>query len=386
MRKKMFIFGFTIFSMFFGSGNLVFPLQIGVATGGYWWIGFLGLFVTGIILPFLGLFVIKLHHGNYLAFFGEAGKIAKLLLPLFILSLLGSFGVVPRCIAVAHGGISYIYPEVSLIAFSLVFCGLCYLICLKDEWMITILGKWLTPLKLIALAILIGTGIYYAPTLPAPTQTSLNSFWTGFSNGYQMMDLFAAFFFSAVIFQQIQKLVPNEVASRNNNTVLKLALGPSLVGAAILSIVYLFFVFLGAYYQDVASNLSPELILPSIASHLLGEQATLIIATLILFSCISTGVALTNVYARYLCTLFKAPKSLYPFILLLTMIISFSVSLLDFKGISAFLGPVLEKSYPSLILLTILSILSRKHKVLKKVVFYGVLAFMFVQGYVIANF
>ncbi len=386
MRKKMFIFGFTIFSMFFGSGNLVFPLQIGVATGGYWWIGFLGLFVTGIILPFLGLFVIKLHHGNYLAFFGEAGKIAKLLLPLFILSLLGSFGVVPRCIAVAHGGISYIYPEVSLIAFSLVFCGLCYLICLKDEWMITILGKWLTPLKLIALAILIGTGIYYAPTLPAPTQTSLNSFWTGFSNGYQMMDLFAAFFFSAVIFQQIQKLVPNEVASRNNNTVLKLALGPSLVGAAILSIVYLFFVFLGAYYQDVASNLSPELILPSIASHLLGEQTTLIIATLILFSCISTGVALTNVYARYLCTLFKAPKSLYPFILLLTMIISFSVSLLDFKGISAFLGPVLEKSYPSLILLTILSILSRKHKVLKKVVFYGVLAFMFVQGYVVANF
>lgn len=382
----MFIFGFTIFSMFFGSGNLVFPLQIGVATGGYWWIGFLGLFVTGIILPFLGLFVIKLHHGNYLAFFGEAGKIAKLLLPLFILSLLGSFGVVPRCIAVAHGGISYIYPEVSLIAFSLVFCGLCYLICLKDEWMITILGKWLTPLKLIALAILIGTGIYYAPTLPAPTQTSLDSFWTGFSNGYQMMDLFAAFFFSAVIFQQIQKLVPNEVASRDNNTVLKLALGPSLVGAAILSIVYLFFVFLGAYYQDVASNLSPELILPSIASHLLGEQTTLIIATLILFSCISTGVALTNVYARYLCTLFKAPKSLYPFILLLTMIISFSVSLLDFKGISAFLGPVLEKSYPSLILLTILSILSRKHKVLKKVVFYGVLAFMFVQGYVIANF
>jgi LIVCS family branched-chain amino acid:cation transporter len=167
-----------------------------------------------------------------------------------------------------------------------------------------------------------------------------------------MMDLFAAFFFSAVIFQQIQKLVPNEVASRDNNTVLKLALGPSLVGAAILSIVYLFFVFLGAYYQDVASNLSPELILPSIASHLLGEQTTLIIATLILFSCISTGVALTNVYARYLCTLFKAPKSLYPFILLLTMIISFSVSLLDFKGISAFLGPVLEKSYPSLILLT----------------------------------
>jgi LIVCS family branched-chain amino acid:cation transporter len=383
MRKKMFIFGFTIFSMFFGSGNLVFPLQIGVATGGYWWLGFIGLFLTGIVLPFLGLFVIKLHHGNYLAFFGEAGKTAQLLLPLFTLSLLGSFGVVPRCITVAHGGLSYVYPDMSLITFSLVFCGLCYLICLKDEWMISILGKWLTPLKLIALTVLISAGVYYAPSLPAPTQTSLDSFWTGFSKGYQTMDLFAAFFFSAVIFQQIQKLVPHEVASQDNNTVLKLALGPSLIGAAILSLVYLSFVYLGAYYQNIAADLSPELILPSIAGYLLGDNATLIIATLIFFSCISAAVALSNVYARYLCTLFKAPKQLYPVILLGTVIVSFLVSLLDFKGISAFLGPILEKTYPSLILLTVLSIMTRKHRLLKKSVFYIVLAFMIIQGYVL---
>ena len=384
MRKKMFIFGFTIFSMFFGSGNLVFPLQIGVATGGYWWLGFIGLFLTGIVLPFLGLFVIKLHHGNYLAFFGEAGKTAQLLLPLFILSLLGCFGVVPRCITVAHGGLSYVYPNISLISFSLIFCGLCYLICLKDEWMITVLGKWLTPLKLIALGVLISAGIYYAPNLPAPTQTSLDSFWTGFSNGYQTMDLFAAFFFSAVIFQQIQKLVPNEIATNNNNTVLKLALVPSLIGATILSVVYLCFVFLGAYYQEIAGNVSPELILPSIASYLLGDQATLVIATLILFSCVSTAVALSNVYARYLCSLFKAPKSLYPVILLATIVIAFLVSLLDFKGISAFLGPLLEKTYPSLIILTVLSILSRKHRLLKKVIFYLVLGVMLMQGYVLS--
>lgn len=384
MRKKLLIFGFTVFSMFFGSGNLVFPLQIGVATGGYWWLGFMGLFLTGIILPFLGLFVIKLHHGNYLAFFGEAGKIAQLLLPLFTLSLLGSFGVVPRCITVAHGGVSYVYPEMSLITFSLVFCGLCYLICLKDEWMISILGKWLTPLKLIAITALVGSGIYYAPSLPTPTQTSLNSFWIGFSNGYQTMDLFAAFFFSAVIFQQIQKLIPNEVAGAGNNKVLKLALGPSFIGAGILTIVYLSFVFLGAYYQEIAKNVSPELILPTIASYLLGDQATLVIAVLISFSCISAAVALSNVYARYLCTLVKAPKQLYPLILLGTIVVSFLVSLLDFKGIAAFIGPLLEKTYPSLIILTVLSILTRKHRVLKKWAFYIVLALMIIQGFILA--
>lgn len=64
-----FIYGFAIFSMFFGSGNLVFPLQIGQYSAQYWLLGFLGLFITGILLPFLGLFVIKLHRGSYNAFF-----------------------------------------------------------------------------------------------------------------------------------------------------------------------------------------------------------------------------------------------------------------------------------------------------------------------------
>lgn len=123
---QTFIYGFAIFSMFFGSGNLVFPLQIGQNSGKQWIFGFLGLFITGILLPFLGLFVIKLHRGSYTAFFGEAGAFARFSLPLFTLSLLGSFGVVPRCITVAHGGIEYIFPEIPLGVFSCFFCIACF--------------------------------------------------------------------------------------------------------------------------------------------------------------------------------------------------------------------------------------------------------------------
>ena len=98
--KSILIYGFALFAMFFGSGNLVFPIKIGQSTGSFWFLGFLGLFVTGILLPFLGLFVIKLHKGSYNSFFAQAGPIAKIALPLFTLSLLGSFGVVP----VHYGG------------------------------------------------------------------------------------------------------------------------------------------------------------------------------------------------------------------------------------------------------------------------------------------
>jgi LIVCS family branched-chain amino acid:cation transporter len=375
--KSTFIYGFAIFVMFFGSGNLVFPLQIGQDSGGDWLLGFLGLFLTGILLPLIGLFVIKLHQGSYDKFFAEAGSLAKWVLPLFILSLLGAFGIVPRCITVAYGGIAYIYPEISLTAFSLIFCIACFFICLKDHFMIEMLGKWVTPVLLILLFFLIGLGILNTPDVPLVTPAS-GTFSHGFLVGYQTMDLFAAFFFSALIFKQIQNKMP-EAANRN---VIKAALVPSIIGASLLAVVYFGFVFLGAHYQDLTASVSPELILPTIAAALLGKYAALIIGIIILFSCLTTAVALNNIYARYLCTLTKVKDKHFPKVLLGTTAISFCISLLDFKGIANFLAPILEVTYPSLILLTFISILMRENKMFKITVFYVVLVFMLVQKYV----
>lgn len=376
LRKNIFIYGFAIFSMFFGSGNLVFPLQIGQESGVHWVLGFLGLSITGILLPFCGLFVIKIHRGSYNGFFAEAGSYARVIIPLFTLSLLGAFGVVPRCITVAYGGIAYIAPQTSIVSFSLVFCALCFVCCLKDNSMINILGKWMTPILLISLALLIGLGIIYAPShLEAETsQQSYAVFAKGFSRGYQTMDLFAAFFFSSLIFKQIQAVLPEGARTRD---VIKLALKPSLIGAGLLGVVYFGFVFLGAYYKHIGQQApSPELILPVIASHIMGTQAALLIGVIIFFSCLTTAVALNNIYAQYLCSLFKLPSKKFPLILFGTTAASFFISLLDFKGIAAFLAPALEVSYPSLILLTFMTMFLREHKLLKMIVFYAALVFM----------
>ena len=370
-HHNIFIYGFSIFSMFFGSGNLVFPLQIGYQAGSSWFVSFFGLFLTGIVLPFLGLFVIKLHKGDYSAFFGEAGSLARLILPLFTLSLLGSFGVVPRCITVAHGGLEYIYPELSLVAFSLVFCTLCYIICLNDRLMISILGKWLTPALLISLIFLISFGIIKSPEdaeLTVLDQTS--SFAVGFFKGYETMDLFAAFFFSSLVFKQIQVFMPQTATHRD---IIKFALKSSLIGAGLLSLVYLGFVYLGAHYRFLLTDVSQELLLPSITSHLFGSNAALLIGIIIVLSCLTTAVALNNIYARYLCVTFKLQDKTFPMVLLATTTISFAISLLDFKGIAAFLSPLLMISYPSLIALTFLSIILKGNKLLKITAFYGII-------------
>jgi LIVCS family branched-chain amino acid:cation transporter len=51
--KSVLVYGFAIFAMFFGSGNLVFPIQIGYLAGSNWFFGFLGLLITGILLPIM---------------------------------------------------------------------------------------------------------------------------------------------------------------------------------------------------------------------------------------------------------------------------------------------------------------------------------------------
>jgi branched-chain amino acid:cation transporter, LIVCS family len=378
--RTILVYGFALFAMFFGSGNLVFPIEIGIYSQNAWLYGFIGLLTTGILLPFLGLFVIKLYKGNYHNFFAEAGPVARFLLPLFTLSLLGSFGVVPRCITVAYGGISYISQDIPLIAFSIIFSLITFILCQKDQVMLNILGKWMSPVLLFCLLVLITSAIFYADKSNISSNIKIHdALENGFITGYQTMDLFAAFFFSSLIFAQIQHIIPK---NSNPRQVIKFMIKPSIIAASLLALIYLGFVYLGAHYANILRNVEPEYMLPTIAEYTLGKHASLFIGIAILFSCLTTAIALSKIYADYIHTLlephlklemkFGANKSKFSFtiILALTTFISCLVSLLDFKGISSFLAPVLEISYPGIIALTILSIVSPQYKKAKIIAFY----------------
>ncbi len=392
MKRKTLLYGFSIFAMFFGSGNLVYPLQVGLKDPSNWLYGYLGFFCSGIILPFCGLFVIKLHKGDYNAFFAEAGSFAKFSIPLITLSLLGSFGVIPRCITVAHGGFEYAYPGTSLMIFSLIFCGLCYIFCLKDQIMFKILGQILTPVLLGFLVLLIIVGIFNAVSDPDiyasyikhshdvtnnlvtanNPHSVIDIFFSGFVIGYNTMDLLAAFFFSALIFKEIEKIVPDQIG----NSVIKAALKPSIIGMLMLSLVYFGFVYLGAVYSYITEGINPELILPAISTFVLGKYGSLIISIIIIFACLTTAVALSQIYAKYLCGLFKIQENRYPTILAIITLISFFISTLDFGGIALVLGPILNLLYPALIMLTLTSILLPGYQLLKILGFYGIIVLM----------
>ncbi len=379
MRQHMtlLIYGFAVFSMFFGSGNLVFPLQIGHLAGVHWFAAFMGLVLTGVLLPFLGLFVIKLYHGSYVAFFAEAGELARVLLPMLTLGLIGPFGVIPRCIVVAHGGMTYLFPHLSLAVFSILFCVVTGLLCLQEQFMVRVLGKWMSPVLLVALSVLIFMGIKHAPAIGMVTDGGMReAFNLGFLTGYQTMDLFGAFFFSALIFLQIQQTMP---VTATLPDVIRFAIKSSVVSALLLGAVYVCFVFLGAHYAAFLAHVEPQTLLPTIAYQAMGKQGVLFIAVAMLLSCLTTAVALNNVFVRYVHGLLQGGQRQLMLLLVGAGVISFGFSLLTFNGIAAFLVPILQVLYPGMIALTLLCIVTRKYKSVKIAVFYVICGLMLLK-------
>ena len=138
--KQVFVAGFAMFAMFFGSGNLVFPLIIGKeATSEFHW-GIVGFVITGVILPFLGLIAILLYRGNYMIFFARLTKPGAFLLSLFLLALIGPFGVIPRCITVSYGSFLTLFPETPLAIFSFIMCGIVFLLSARENKVVPLMG------------------------------------------------------------------------------------------------------------------------------------------------------------------------------------------------------------------------------------------------------
>ncbi len=375
MRPSILILGFSIFAMFFGSGNLVFPMQIGSTCLNHWGVGFLGLLISGIIIPFAGVFAIKRYQGSYDRFFKELGFRANIIIPLILLSLLGAFGIVPRCITVAFGGFHVLEPSIPLWAFSFGFTLICFLTGLKDTRMLSIIGKFMTPVKLGTLALIIIVGILSAPYLPTSTYTNESAFELGLVQGYQTMDLIAGFFFSALIFKYIEQQCGS---STNSETVFWISAKASLIGASVIAIAYGGLVYLGASYASVIDAVQPTEMLPTLTKHLLGSYSTIVIAFAMGFSCLTTATALNNLYAGFLHKLFNLKDNSFHYVLAATSIISFALSLLDFKGISAFLTPILDVIYPGLIAFTVVSLIHPHPHILKRVAFYGITVVMII--------
>ncbi len=341
--------GLAMFSMFFGSGNLVFPIMVGQASDGHFLLSTLGILLTGVVVPFLGVGALMLFNGDQNAFFERLGKPATFWFPLFALSLMGPFGVMARCITVAFASCQSLIPFLNLPLFSLIFCSFIFLLCFNKQKIISRLGSLLTPFLLLSLAAIAFFGLKGLKLPVAEEGTGFVAFKEGLFQGYQTMDLLASFFFSTFIIQALR----SKTDEKNS---LKIFGYASLVAGGLLASIYFVLVTIGCTYSDVLVNLPPEKMLIVIVHKAIGSFAVPLVGIAVALACFTTAVVLASLFSDFLQKEVAKNRINSGWSMLITLAIGFSISTLNFSGIAAFLGPILEAVYPALIIFTILNI------------------------------
>jgi branched-chain amino acid:cation transporter, LIVCS family len=349
--------GLAMFSMFFGAGNVVFPLALGQYAQNQNIYAILGLLITAVGVPFLGLIAMTLYDGNYKHFFNRMGKGPGYLMILIIMGLIGPFGALPRCIALSYATLKTYLPFEEMLIFNIFSCCLIFLVTFRKNQIVNLLGYILTPILLISLLTIIVKGLWLAPAAPETAHLPLPIFIKGLQEGYQTMDLLGAFFFCSVVLTCLKKgiMTSHSHGEVNYRHLIFMTLKASCLGAFLLGSIYIGFSYVAAFHSLSLEGLAKEDLLGTLAYTVLGPYAGIVAAIAVALACLTTAIALAAVFAEYVHKELLTKEIPYSLALVGTLIISCVVASFNFTGILIILAPILEVCYPSLIVLCLVN-------------------------------
>ncbi|MBX9744099.1 MAG: branched-chain amino acid transport system II carrier protein, partial [Chlamydiales bacterium] len=263
--------GLALFSMFFGAGNLIFPLFIGRVVGHHIWFAIAGLGLTAVIVPLLGLISMMLFQGDTRRFFGRVGVYPGIFLLLLLQLILGPFGVIPRLITLMHATIKPYFFEMPLMLFSIFIGLLIFGSSYKRSRLIAFLGVYLTPVLLLSLMALVFFGLMDGSSLSFTALSAKESFLEGLLGGYNTMDLIAAFLFATVVLPHFQKETELEHPAQRQKSLIKKMVFSSLIAAVLLFLTYIGLCLISARHAAALGPDYPtEQLLGAIAVNILG--------------------------------------------------------------------------------------------------------------------
>lgn len=347
--------GLAVFSMFFGAGNIVFPLAIGQYAQSNNIFAIIGFLIMAALVPFLGLTTMTLFRGNYIEFFGRMGKVPGFVITLLLLALIGPLGAIPRCVTLSYSTLLLLMPHLSTLVYTTVACLLVFVLAYSQQKLLDILGYILTPILIGSLVFIIIKGLSSAPVPMLSVHDPLHIFVTGFKEGYKTMDLLGAFFFSSVVLVCLEEELGVHDAE-NKRSMMRLTLKAGCIGTGLLTLVYLGFSFLSAAFAHELKETPKDFLLGQIALNVLGPYAGIVACTAVVLACLTTAIALAAVFAQFLHDTICRGSVSYHICLALTMLTTFFISLLGFSGIDDLLGPLLVVIYPALITLTLVNL------------------------------
>ena len=356
-RKKIIdiiICGFALFAIFFGAGNLIFPPYLGVISGNNWGIANIAFLLSDPLLPILGVIVTALLGGQATDLGKRVSKHFSIIIGAISIILIGPLFAVPRTGATTHEiFVQSFVPTAPQWITSLIFFGLTLYIAIHSHTVIDAIGKYLTPILLFIL-LLVFIAAVVQPNAGSQTTTSAGLFSQSFKEGYQTMDALGAALMAGVVISDLTRRGYTEQKEQH-----QMMFGVGIVSFILLALVYSSLTYAGATVSTVYdSTIQRPALLIGLIEQLLGSFGKVAMGIAVSFACLTTSVGLITTCGHYFSTLTNG-KLEYKKIVVVSVILSFLLSLLGVDALLQLAVPVLSAIYPMVIALIFLSIFDR---------------------------
>lgn len=366
MKRKLsfnqtLLVGSLLFGLYFGAGNLIFPIELGQNSGTNLYKVVLGFIISGVGLPLLGVVASAISKNDSLFEMGKtvSDKFAYFFTTALYLTI-GPFFAIPRTSTVAFEvGIA---PNISedeiklfLFIFSLIFFLAVLAFALKPGKVMDNIGKILTPTFLILLSVLVIFAIIKPMGDLAKNQPTKiyqkNPLFTGILDGYNTMDALASLAFAIIIISSIRKL-----GIKDSNQIAKETLKSGVICLIAMSTVYISLSFMSSSSVNIMKlGNNGGRILSNISFYYLGNFGKILLAAIVIVACLKTAIGLIIACSEIFIQMYPNTLSYKAYAVVFTLI-SFLIANLGLQKIISLSIPVLMYLYPLAIVLIFLSL------------------------------
>ena len=349
-NKQLISISLMLFAMFFGAGNMIFPPMLGHMSGTNYLLGTFGFIVTDAGLSILGIAAI-VHVGNKISDLGAlVGPKFAIFFGMLVYLLIGPLFALPRTGTVSYSMVVEPFLDgpnmVASFIFTAIFFGLTYILCLNPSKIVDIVGKILTPILLICIAVIFFASVFFpVGEIGAPQgDYATQPFFKGVIEGYLALDGMGALAFAIVVIDAMKE--------RGLSTQKEIAKNTLIAGIAAgigLGIVYLALGYVGAQTSSGQAYENGSVLLTSVVNTLLGPAGMLFLGLAVLFACLTTSIGLASSFSNFVNEIY--PKHSYKKVLTIVCLFSFAVSNIGLTRMIAITLPALIMVYPPVIVL-----------------------------------